>query len=971
MRRMLVVVLVSGLSVIATGAQTKAPVTRADYGQWESISAAGPRGGFSPNGQWLAYALNRSNRNNELRFLKIADGTTKDAAFGTQPTFSADSKWAAYAIGHSEAEQERMRTERRPIQNKLGLLNLSSGETSTIDGVQSFSFSGDGAFLAMRRYPPTPAGEGRAGGAAAPATPTGTTGSGGAGAAAADDEPTGATVIVRDLTTGKDTSFGNIGEYAWQNDERAHLLALTISAEGKTGNGVHLFDPKTTIFRVLDSSAANYIGLSWREKSADLAVLRAQPDDKKTGSTHVALAWRQLGDSAEKRVEFDPTAAAGVPAGMRTVSFRRPSWSEDGKVIFVGLAKWEDKPPTPSRGRGAGSSQANTTAEGATPPAGGAEGSTTPQRPAGGSGAAAEADEAAAVDIWHWNDVDVMAKQKLTATADRRRNYLSAWHLDTNRFVQVGKSFTEQVAPTTRPNVAFVEEWATYAMDRSIGRPAADLFVVDLTTGARTKIKDRVDDRYAQVSPTGRYVLFLEDDHYWTIDLSSRTVRNLTKSVATSFIDRESDATIKQKPAFGLAGWTKDDAALVLYDKFDLWQVAADGSRATRLTDGAGEPVRHRYVRVNPDEKWIDLDSPIYVSLFGLWSKKSGYGRLMPDNGVERLVFLDKSVTGLGRAKDAPVFTYIAQAYDDSPDIFVAGPDLKNGKQVTTTNAFQSKYAWGRSEVIEYKTDKGRRLQGALYYPAGYEAGKPYPMVVYLYERLSDGVHRYVPPSDRDYYNTSVFTTQGYFVFQPDIVFRPREPGLSVVECVTPGVKRVVQMGVVDAKRVGVVGHSWGGFDTAFLATHTDVFSAAVAGAAITNLVSNYGNHHWSSGIAETDHIETGQQRMEVPLWEDFQAYVRNSAVFNVQNMTTPLMLMTGDNDGTVFWHQAVELYNIARRARKNVVMLVYNGEDHGLRQKKNQTDYQRRILEWFGHYLKGDPAPVWITTGSAYIERR
>jgi dipeptidyl aminopeptidase/acylaminoacyl peptidase len=179
-------------------------------------------------------------------------------------------------------------------------------------------------------------------------------------------------------------------------------------------------------------------------------------------------------------------------------------------------------------------------------------------------------------------------------------------------------------------------------------------------------------------------------------------------------------------------------------------------------------------------------------------------------------------------------------------------------------------------------------------------------------------------------------------------------------------------MGVVDAKRVGVVGHSWGGFDTAFLATHTtDVFSAAVAGAAITNLVSNYGNHHWSSGIAETDHIETGQQRMEVPLWEDFPAYVRNSAVYNVQNMTTPLLLMTGDNDGTVFWHQAVELYNIARRAKKNVVMLVYNGEDHGLRQKKNQVDYQQRILEWFGHYLKGDPAAEWIGKGRPFLERR
>jgi len=243
-------------------------------------------------------------------------------------------------------------------------------------------------------------------------------------------------------------------------------------------------------------------------------------------------------------------------------------------------------------------------------------------------------------------------------------------------------------------------------------------------------------------------------------------------------------------------------------------------------------------------------------------------------------------------------------------------------------------------------------------------------MIVYIYERLSDGLHRYSAPSERDYYNSAAFTQHGYFVLQPDISFRPREPGLSVVECVTPAVKKVVQMGLVDARKVGVVGHSWGGFDTTYLATHTDVFAAAVAGAPITDLVSNYGNHHWSSGIAETDHIETGQQRMEVPLWEDLQAYIRNSAVFNVQNMKTPLMIEVGDSDGTVFWHQGVELYNIARRAKKDVVLLVYAGEDHGLRKKANQIDYHRRILDWFGHYLKGEPGSTWITNGVTFLER-
>jgi dipeptidyl aminopeptidase/acylaminoacyl peptidase len=421
-----------------------------------------------------------------------------------------------------------------------------------------------------------------------------------------------------------------------------------------------------------------------------------------------------------------------------------------------------------------------------------------------------------------------------------------------------------------------------------------------------------------------------------------------------------------------VAGWTSKDDGVLLYDKFDIWRIAADGSSASRLTDGAAEQVRHRFVRTNPDEDAIDIDKPIAISLFGIWTKKSGYAWLHAANAAAMgsRLWLDKSVTGLGKAKDADVYAYTVQDFDDSPDIFVGPADLATAKPVTSTNPFQAKYAWGRAELIEYKSERGERLQGALYYPAGYEAGKKYPMIVYLYERLSDGLHRYVAPSERDYYNTTVFTSNGYLVLQPDIVFRPREPGVSVAECVGPAVKRAVAMGVADGARVGVVGHSWGGFDTAFLTTHTDLFAAGVAGAPITDLVSNYGNHHWSSGIAETDHIETGQQRMEVPLYDDLPAYIRNSAVFNVQNMKTPLLIEVGDADGTVFWHQGIELYNIARRAKKNVVLLAYAGEDHGLRKKANQMDYQQRILQWFGHYLKNEPGRPWILNGVSVLER-
>jgi dienelactone hydrolase len=926
---------------IEVAAQTKAPVTPPDYGQWETLATMRENGGLSPDGKWLAYGINRSNRNNELRITNIADGTTKIAAFGTQPVFSSDSRWVVYSVGYSEAQEDKMKKDKKPVQKKMGLLNLATGEQTVVDGIESFALSPAGTHVAMRRYAPEKK-----------ETPD-------PDAAAEPDDTPGATLIVRQLASGRDTTFGNVSEFAWQDlPQHGLLLAMTINAEDKTGNGVQLFNSESGAVRVLDSSSSIYSGLAWRKKSADLAVLRAKTDEHREGPTQIALAWTHLGEAAEANHTYDPAADTKFPAGMRTVAFHKPSWSEEGDVVFLGVAKWDEKLPEAKK------------------PAATAEGDA-----AKGSPPTKEKDkdeeEPAAVAVWNWHDVEVMPRQKLNAKNDRQKNMLAAWQIGKGKFVQLGKDLDEAVTPIKHQKTAWAANWAAYAMERTIGRPAADIYLIDIATGDRTKIQEKLnDDDYLQESPGGRFLLYVHDDHYWTVDATTRAVVNITKNAQTSFVNRESDYTIKQKPPFGVAGWTKNDAAVILYDKFDLWQVAPDGSRATRLTDGAAEQIRHRYVKLNPDDEWIDTDKPVYLSLFGIWTKKSGYARLRPGApgtlSEEHLVWLGKSVERLAKAKDSDVYEYVVQTFVDSPNAFVGGPELKDSKQVTKTNPFQSSYAWSHEELIEYKNSLGERLQGALYYPAGYAPGKKYAMVVYMYEKLSDGLHRYSAPSEREYYNASAVTSHGYFLLEPDIVFRAREPGLSVADCVTSAVKRVLQTGMIDARKVGVMGHSWGGFDSTFLATHTTgLFAAAVAGAPITDLVSNYGNHHWSSGIAETDHIETGQQRMEVPLWEDLQAYIRNSAVFNVQNMTTPLMIEVGDSDGTVFFHQGVELYNIARRAKKNVVLLEYAGEDHGLRKKADQMDYQRRIFAWFGHYLKDEAAPAWITSGESYLEHQ
>ncbi|MCX6568204.1 MAG: hypothetical protein NT147_04020, partial [Candidatus Aminicenantes bacterium] len=704
--------------VMALGAQTKPPATFADFGKWEALAPAGARGGFSPDGRWLAYSINRSNRENELRVTKLADGTTKVAAFGAQPAYSADSKWLAYSIGQSEADQEKLRSEQKPVQTKLGLLNLTTGETSTLDGIESFAFSPDGAYLAMQRYAPARPYTGSA--SSAPGGRGGVVVTG--GAVSADERP-GTTLLIRNLADGRDTTFGNVSQFAWQDAERSHLLAMIIGAEDKTGNGVQVFDPATTSLRVLDSTSSVYSDLAWRKDAPDLAVFRAKTDERKDGPTQVLLSWTEIGAKAERMRTYDPTADTTFPAGLRTVTSRRLSWSVDGKTVFLGLAKWDDKPAPPAKPE-----------KGADTPA-----AKEPAKPTLRGGAAAAIDEPSTVEIWHAKDVFVMPWQKTNAASDRRRSMLAAWNIDSGKLVPLGKDLgNEQVTPVPRTNFATVAEWSKYAFNRTIGRPAADLYLVDVTTGARTKLKENINDRYVQASPGGKYLLFLENDHYWTIDLATRAVANITKSAPVSFINKESDETIEQKPPFGVAGWTKDDAAVLFYDKYDLWKVAADGSKAQKLTSGAAEQVRHRLVRLDAAgggfrggggfgpstaDQGIDLGKPQYMSLYGEWTKRSGYALLKPGGEVTRLVWLDRGVGSLAKAKDAEVYGYVLQDYDVSPNIFVGGPDLKEAKPATKTNPFQSDYAWGRSELIEYKTDRGRRLQGALFYPAGYVPG--------------------------------------------------------------------------------------------------------------------------------------------------------------------------------------------------------------------------------------------------------
>ncbi len=524
------------------------------------------------------------------------------------------------------------------------------------------------------------------------------------------------------------------------------------------------------------------------------------------------------------------------------------------------------------------------------------------------------------------------------------------------------------------------------------GRRWFDVDLIDVSSGERRRVVDRI--RYFNGgSATGEHLLYFKDDNYFSYNIASGVHSSLTADLPTSFVNEQDDHPVEQKRAHGIAGWAKDDAAVLRYDRYDIWSVSPDGSAAARLTDGAAAEIRHRYyARLDPEQRSIDPGEAHYLTLYGQWTKQSGYARLDPaasaddrdsDSGATsdapggfstdmptRLVWRDKNVGRLVKATDADAFGYVVQDFDESPNYFAGDADLESARQVTHTNPFQDDFAWGHSELLDYSCEFGPRMQAALKYPANYEAGQTYPMITYVYELRSQTLHSYSVPTERSPYNAAVWTSLGYFVLAPDLTYRGRRPGTSAVECVRPAVQAAVDTGMVDANRVGLVGHSWGGYEAAFIPTKTDIFAASVSGAALTNFFSMFGAIHWNQGLPEAEHFETGQARMDVPYWDDMEAYVRESPVIGIPDLETPMLMAFGDSNGTVDWHQGIEMYNYARRAGKQFVMLVHADENHSNRQKKNQVDYHYRVLEWFGHYLKGEEAEPWITRGTSVIER-
>jgi dipeptidyl aminopeptidase/acylaminoacyl peptidase len=925
------------------------PIGMADIAAWRGLRGVA----LSSDGEWFAYGAGPAEGDGEV-FVRQTKGE-KEYKFPAGETFGAltfahDSKWLAFTVGPPRATPGA--TPPRPAgTSKAILVNLTTGDKTEFEGVRRFAFPGEAStHLVLHKAPATSPAAAAATGPA-PVAPFGPP-------ATPPERPTGTDLVLYDLANGSELTLGNVADFAF--DKKGRWLALTIDAKDALGNGVQLRDMTSGVLTVLDSGKATYQGLRWTEKGDGLSVLKGIEDKAYEGKLYSVLGFTQFNGTAPQKTVFDPTKDAAFPKGMTVSPNRPPAWTEDLGGLLFGIHevkkkedKKDDKPATDAAKKDGES------------PKTGKEAPKPTDKPA------AKEKEKPDLVIWHWADDRLQSAQQVQAQVDKNFSYLALYRPADQKFHRLADDSLRQVTPAPKERWAIGLDFRPYQRLSTLdGRRYQDIYVIDLQTGARKPALTK-NRWYVGPSPDGAHFLYYDDGHFFTYEMATGKSYNITEATPHSFVDTEDDHNVAKPPARPV-GWSKDGAYVLLSDHWDVWKLPVHGGSGVNLTgDGKKDAIRYRSrIVLDPEEKGIDLSAPIYFSIYGEWTKKSGIARLDPgEDTPTRLLWEDAEIGSVQKAKHADVFLYTRETEKDYPDFYVTDAGLQNGKRLTTAVPKQDEFLWSSgARLIDYTSAKGDRLQAALFLPANYEKGKSYPAIVYIYERLSQNMHRYQGPSANGF-NKSVYTSNGYAVLMPDIKYQVNDPGRSAVWCVLPALEAAIATGVVDRERVGLHGHSWGGYQTAFLITQTDAFRAAAAGAPLTDLVSMYSSIYWNTGSANQPIFESSQGRFTGGYWDNLEAYERNSPVYHAKNVKTPLLLLHNDKDGAVDWNQGIEYFNTLRRLEKPVVLLQYKGENHGLVKPANRKDYTVRMREFFDHHLMGKEAPAWLKEGVPHLK--
>ncbi|MDO5522506.1 MAG: prolyl oligopeptidase family serine peptidase [Bacteroidia bacterium] len=744
-------------------------------------------------------------------------------------------------------------------------------------------------------------------------------------------------LIIRNLNTLDEDTVKNSKEFAFS--KFGNSLVVAVEPEKKDSTDSHkvlFFDLKNGTKKQISGEKMEFKSFAFDEPGNQLVYLATKDTSKTEQKVFDVRYFRNTLDSA---VVLASKTSKGLPSDWIFNENSRPSFSKNGERILIGAAPKQAPKDTTLVDF-----------------------------------------EMATLDIWHWKDPIVQPQQLSQLRNEQRRTYQGILHPNRpHEFIPLANEEMPNASVSDEGNgrFALLTSNLPYQLESQWNISAiTDAWIHDLQTNRLHEIAKPVFGR-PQLSPAGNFTLWWDasEKQWFAFDNLNRKTTNLTREIPVNFWNEKNDVPALPG-AYGIAAWGKDDKFVLIYDAFDIWKIDPTGEqKPENITRNAGrtDSITFRYINTDREKRFIEPKDVLLLSAFDNKSKENGFYTLAQQgrNPLTKREMDKYGYSSVNKAKNAEVYVFQKSNFNTSPDLHVTQNLWKSAQKLTDINPQMRGYSWGTAELVEWTSLTGVPLQGIVYKPEDFDPDKKYPLMIYFYEKHSDNLYNYLPviPS-RSIINIPFFVSRGYIVFTPDIHYTVGSPGRDAYNAVVSGAEALAKNGWIDTQNMAIQGQSWGGYQVAYIVTQTDMFKAAGAGAPVSNMTSAYGGIRWESGRSRQYQYEQTQSRLGATMSDSLQLYIDNSPVFFADKVNTPLLIMHNDDDGAVPWYQGIEYFMSLRRLNKPVWMLQYNKEAHNLTQRRNMKDLAIRLQQFFDHYLKGAPAPVWMTRGVPAIEK-
>jgi dipeptidyl aminopeptidase/acylaminoacyl peptidase len=922
------------IMLLASGVLTaqKVPLDQNVYDGWKSLGSPY----ISDDGKWVSYEINPQQGDGWLYIYNVVSGQ-KDSVFcGTRAIYSPESRYIVYQIKPTyndirQAKKNKVKEDLMP-KNNMAIRLLPNNKVVNVKRVKSFALPEANSFWMVyllekkleEKKDEKPSGD------TAKVVKSSLKNVG------KKPETKGTELVIFNPVENKEFRYPDVTEYVVAHDGKTISFLQDIPDTSKTDNfKVNLFDTKKENIKVLFEGKGTLKKLS-NDKTGDNVSFIFTKDTAK-----IKIYDLFLSRSEEKAVKVVDSSNPAMPSGWSVSENGVITFSDDGTRLFFGTAKKPVNEPEDTL----------------------------------------LADEKYMLDIWSWDDEILQPQQKKQLDQEKKRDYLAVYHINKSIMVQLASIEIPSVRTMQKGNnnIALgISDLKYQKLSSWDENNYSDYYFVNVETGTKTLALEKAASRVS-LSPSAKYLVYwdIKDDVWVSIAVATGTRKAITSAIKVPLYYELTDTPSEPAP-YGIDGWIDDEKHVLIRDRYDIWSVDLNGTEPPiNITNGYGRKnnITFQFQRLDPDADFIGRKELMYLTSFNNDNKEAGFFRIKEGISADpQKIVIDKCSFGRGltKAKSSDKLIWQKGTFADSPELYISDMNLSSSKKLSITNPQQSKYLWGTVELVEWMSFDRQKLQGLLYKPENFDTAKKYPMIVYFYERSSDGLYSYNPPApSASIINRTFAVSNGYLVFVPDIPYVVGYPGQSCYNAVISGTYAMLdRCNYIDKARLGLDGQSWGGYQIAYLVTQTDLFACAYAGAAVVNMISAYGGIRWESGMSRMFQYEQDQSRIGGTLWDKPMQFIENSPIFWIPKIHTPLLLMHNDADGAVPWYQGIEFITALRRLEKPAWLLSYNDEAHNLVKRPNRKDISIRKMQFFDHYLKEAPMPYWMKYGISQIEK-